>query len=393
MKNVAILTEEFIKWGGGKDFIENIIFSLKSVAVENKLNLYIFIPTDINYKQYHGMKRIFFKGKEKFLIKHRISLFHEKFENLEGIKFVEYPEISLSRALKKFKIDIVFPISTLNRLKIKTPQILYLADCQHKYFPNFFGKNHREYCDKMFDKMIKSQKKIIVNANSVKEDLIKFYDANPENIFVLPFAPNARPEFFEDNSNLIAKYNLPERYFIISNQFWLQKDHETAFRAFARLVEIDKYKDIQLICTGKMQETRHPQHIDDMLQLINNLGMQNKIRCLGFLPKLEQIEIMKGSQAVIQSTIFEGGPGGGSVWDAVSLGVPAIISSIQTNLEIKDDNVTFFKAKDPIDLCEKMQEILSKPKKSIEKEILIKMSDDNRSRLGQLLISLINNCN
>lgn len=391
MKNVAILTEEFIRWGGGKDFIENIIFSINSVAAENKLNLYVFVPAELNYKQYHGFKRVLFKAKEKFLVKHKISLSNEKFKNLEGMNFVEYPEISLSRALKKIKIDFIFPISTINRLKIKTPHLLYLTDCQHKYFPEFFGEIHKNNCDKMFSKTVKTNKIIIVNANSVKEDLIKFYDAPHENVFVLPFSPNVKPEFLKDNSDLIIKYNLPKRYFIISNQFWLQKDHETAFRAFAKLVELDDYKDLQLICTGKMEETRHPPHIEYLKQLIIDLGMKDKIRCLGFIPKIEQIEIMKASQAVIQPTIFEGGPGGGSIADSVSLGIPSIISDIKTNLEIHDDTIAFFKAQDPADLCEKMQNILKVSKVPVEKEILIKRSDDNRNKLGQFLVNLIKN--
>lgn len=389
MKNIAIVTEEFIRWGGGKDFIENIIFAMKSVAEKNNLNLYVFIPTDANYKQYHGIKRVLHKGKEKFLTNHKTSLHNKIFNNIEGLEFVEYPEISLKRALKKFKIDFVFPISTMNRLKIKTPQLIYLTDCQHKYFPHFFGDFQRDYCDKMFNLTVKSNKKIIVNANSVKDDLIKFYDANPDNVFVLPFAPNVKPNFLEDCPELITKYNLPKRYFLISNQFWLQKDHGTAFRAFAKLMEIDDYKDMQLICTGKMEETRHPQHIEDTKQLIVDLGMQERIRCLGFIPKIEQIEIMQAAQAVIQPTVFEGGPGGGSVWDAISLGIPSIVSDIKTNLEIQDDSVTFFKAKDSDDLCEKMKDVLEKPKLSIAKESLIKKSDENRAKLGIFLINII----
>lgn len=391
MKNIAILTEEFIRWGGGKDFIENIIFAMASVATENKFNLYIFVPTDVNYKQYHGIKRVLFKFKEKFFTNHKISLSNEKFKNLEGVKFVEYPEISLNRALKKFKIDFIFPIYTMNRLKIKISKLLYLTDCQHSYFPDFFGKTHKDYCDNMFNKFVKTNKKIIVNANSVKEDLIKFYNANPQKIFVLPFAPSVKPEFLDDNSDLIKKYRLTERYFLISNQFWLQKDHETAFRAFAKLVTIDEYKDLQLICTGKMQETRCPQHIEYLKQLIIDLEMQDKIRCLGFIPKLEQIEIMKAAQAVIQPTVFEGGPGGGSIWDAISLGIPSIVSNIKTNLELQDNTVTFFETKDSEDLCKKMQDALKNPKISIEREFLLKKSDENRKKLSVFLINVIKN--
>ncbi len=84
-------------------------------------------------------------------------------------------------------------------------------------------------------------------AQSVKNDLIKFYDAKAENIIVLPFTPKIKEEFLEDNSSLIKKHNLPKRYFLISNQFWMHKDHSTAFKAFALFVKLDNFKDVKLI--------------------------------------------------------------------------------------------------------------------------------------------------
>lgn len=45
--------------------------------------------------------------------------------------------------------------------------------------------------------------------------------------------------------------------------------------------------------------------------LAKKLGIESKIKILGHIPKLEQIELIKNCIAVIQPTLFEGGPGGG----------------------------------------------------------------------------------
>ena len=52
---------------------------------------------------------------------------------------------------------------------------------------------------------------------------------------------------------------------------------------------------------------------------------------------------MKNSLAIIQPTLFEGSPGGGVLEDAISIGVPAIISDIKVNLEAKKEVNIFFK--------------------------------------------------
>jgi hypothetical protein len=61
---------------------------------------------------------------------------------------------------------------------------------------------------------------------------------------------------------------------------------------------------------------------------------------------------------MVQPSLFEGGPGGGSVFDAISLGVPCIVSDVQVNLELNEPIVTFFKARDPASLAEEMLKAL-----------------------------------
>jgi glycosyltransferase involved in cell wall biosynthesis len=58
---------------------------------------------------------------------------------------------------------------------------------------------------------------------------------------------------------------------------------------------------------------------------------------LGLLPKAEQLALLRGSLGLIQPTRFEGGPGGGSVREAMALGTRILISDIPVNREIPSD--------------------------------------------------------
>lgn len=389
MKNIAIMTEKFILWNGGTDFIKQIILALNTVAKENDLNLHIFIPKTPAYKKCKGLKRAFLKIKSFFVHEIKTTNAHGTFPEFTGLNFVEYEPNGLKKALKRFSIDFMLPHMEPKYFKLSIPTIGYIFDCQHKYYPEFFDKKEIRIRNRLFKKFARSDERIIINARSVKRDLIKFYNAKSENIFVLPFTPKVKLEYLEDSSELIKKYNLPKRYFIISNQFWLHKDHSTAFKAFAELIKIPEYNDIKLICTGLMEDNRRPEYIDELKSLIEDLGCKDKIQCLGLIPKLEQIEIMKGSLAVIQPTLFEGGPGGGCVWDAISLGIPSICSDIDTNLEISDKNTFFFKAKDVKDLTSKMEAILMQNFETHPKEKLIAESKKNIEKLGFFMYNLI----
>ena len=120
------------------------------------------------------------------------------------------------------------------------------------------------------------------------------------------------------------------------------------------------------------------------------MGILDRIHFLGHIPKQDQIGIMNGAIAVIQPTLFEGGPGGGAVYDAVAIGVPAILSDIPVNLEIVGEaNLLYFKAGDASDLTEKMKTVLTSPVKRSNPEELLETGRVRIEKLGETLIEAI----
>src|SRR6266849_6060937 len=50
---------------------------------------------------------------------------------------------------------------------------------------------------------------------------------------------------------------LPGKFFIISNQFWMHKSHQTAFDAL-RLIRDAGFADVHILCTGNLHDYRAP---------------------------------------------------------------------------------------------------------------------------------------
>ncbi len=226
-----------------------------------------------------------------------------------------------------------------------------------------------------------------MNSKFVKEDLKKFYGADEKKIFVLPFCPFPRKDWL--NCQIEPKVYLPEKFFIISNQFWYHKSHITAFKALKILEDKYRINNIHIICTGKTIDYRQPNFFNNLNQEIKKMNLQDRIHFLGFIDKDEQMVIMKKSFCVIQPTLFEGGPGGGSVYDALSIGIPAIVSDIPVNKEINDEYVTFFKAGDPEDLAEKMYLMLQLGGHKINKDILTNKLLERKKRFAEKIIEAI----
>jgi len=95
---------------------------------------------------------------------------------------------------------------------------------------------------------------------------------------------------------------------------------------------------------------------------------------------------MRGAVAVVQPTLFEGGPGGGAVWEAVGLGVPALVSDIDVNREINDAGVTFFRVGDSDQLAARMHETLAVSSIREPTDVLLARGRERARQFGLVIL-------
>ncbi len=394
---IGIPIAGFMDWGGGIDFLRIILKGLNAVKVKYNLQLVILVPEakDLSYLEQFKLqikKTINHLSKSnKFttsIPKHDIKQIEKtlskeaKFE----IRFYSNSSKSLIQTCKNEKIAVLVP-SYFNLGKdFKLPWVGYIPDFQHKYYPAFFSNKESKIRESIFIKYLKEANTIVVNAKAVKSDITKFYGNVNAEVFSLPFCPLYKQEE-ERNLVDISKFNLPENYFLISNQFWKHKDHATAFKALAEFIKSSS-NEVHLVCTGSMSDYRFPDYINYLKQLIIDLGIDSRLHLLGYILKEEQQEIMLRSKAVIQPTLFEGGPGGGSVYEALALGVPVLMSDIPVNKEIINPLAYFFKAGDENSLAAKMFELLSI--EHLDKNSFKENQLKETLALGEMILSAIN---
>ena len=396
--HVGILADQFINWGGGIGFIRLILKGLSSLdqGEKSELNLYVYIPTQstlkITVKNIIKLlcNKLFFK---KFKLQNNISIdsIVDSIKSVNrNIEIVYYngTEKDLSTKTLHNNLDFLLPVYNPLSVNFPIPWAGYIFDFQHKYYPEFFSVEEINKRDLEFQVMLDKAKTVIVNAKTVKADVEKFLKNTNARIITLPFCPVLNLDFFELNVDL-KKYNLPDKYFMISNQFWKHKDHITAFKAFKLFLNNQPNKNIALVCTGQTFDVRFPNYFDDLKSLIKELDIEKNIMILGYIPKDDQLQILKNCVGLIQSTLFEGGPGGFAVYESVGFGIPSIVSDIPVNLEIEDETVTFFKTGSEIDLANKIQDVYAMEPIKYTIEYLIEKNNESLKKMGLEIISAI----
>ncbi len=397
---IALLGKSFFLWGGGIDFLRYCANALVLKSYNYPMKIFLLIPNDdllVRIKNTLGP----FKRVGMDIVNFRKPSFYhtssidrtmivDTFNKISSeieIIFYHDSDQGLRHCLKNIGADVVLPLPFSLGTSFEIPWLGYIPDLQHKYFPDFFSKRECNRRDQAFEKILQHARAIIVNSKAVRNDLNRFFDHHNCHIISLPFAPFPDKHWFElKDIDVRTKYKLPNKYFVISNQFWVHKDHKTAFEGLAYLGAAHNINDIHIVCTGKTQDYRFPHYFSELQKVIRDLGISNRVHFLGYIPKDEQIKILCNSLGVLQPTLFEGGPGGGAVYDAVAMGIPAIVSDIPVNLEIESDNIYFFKTGSASDLAIKILLVMNHNRTQLTPHELIKKGYE---RIGQFADRLL----
>jgi glycosyltransferase involved in cell wall biosynthesis len=353
---VGLLAEGFMQWAGGIDFLRMVADSLRMLENDN-LELILFVPKVSRrvalrqaLRPWHrwvrrryggwtatGLHRARIECRDEHSFADQVDRLRDTLGRDIAVEIFRGDRALAARARTRH-VDCLIPsIRPLSNC-VKVPWIGYIFDFQHRHLPDFFSMKERANRDHLFAKMARETDFVIVNSQDTREDCLRYVGDSRACFVALPFGASPRPEWLEDRGALRLKYDLPPRYFMVSNQFWVHKNHKIVFEALKSLLDSSDSRDLGVVCTGALFDSRAPSYYPSLLRYIEDNGLSKHVRILGLVPKRDQIEIMKSALGVVQPTLFEGGPGGGSVYDAISLGVPALVSDIPINRELEPES-------------------------------------------------------
>lgn len=358
---IGILGHTFVNWSGGIDFLRVVMSSLHHVRPD--LEMHLLVPDEKLrpplVRLYRKVTRKGLKGHIQYPASNHIDELMNSVDGAGRIHHVAPDHHALVRLAHALSLDALMPAHNPLPVDFPFPWIGYIADFQHRYLPQLFSERERCSRDAHFSTMLARAKTVIVNSKATAMDIERFHPEGRARVFSLPFSAAPSHCWFDADTGVASRYGIRNRYFLISNQFWKHKDHGTAFAAFAVVAAV--YPEIHLVCTGPTDDYRDPQYFSSLQQFLCDRNIVDRVHILGMLAKLDQVELMRSSVALIQPTLFEGGAGGGAVYDAVSVGVHCLVSDIEVNRELSEALVTFFPAGNAAELARKMIDVLEKP--------------------------------
>lgn len=384
----GILLDEFADLAGTRDLIVSIVDGLLQTA--NGREIILIYRTPMRWYRLASIVQ-HIQSALRGQLKKPTYNWLEQFNKLKDsgladlpVFFVEKTNHALQKLSLENKIDVIGPIIVPTRSALLIPWIGYIYDFQHIHLPMYFSKSVIRSRNRVFTRTLRKANVVIVNARNVMDDAHRFLPEKKAHIVPLPFSAKPSAQWFsQDAAAILARYGITSKYFLISNQFWAHKRHEMALKAFAIAANHDP--GLQIVLTGDTHDTRSLNRLNNIYELISDLKIGSRVLVLGLIPKNEQMAIMRNAVAVIQPTEFEGGPGGGSIQDAIALGVTTIVSDIPVNREIEEFIDYFFDLDDIEGLASIMIRVSSSVATPKDRRDLVSCGLARRQQLGDKL--------
>lgn len=288
------------------------------------------------------------------------------------------------------KLDVLLPLLDLPPWRIFPKTIGWIPDFQHVYLPEFFSAEDLEKRNTTYRRLAQRATVVMLSSEAARNDFAAFVPEQAEKGRVISFPSLlAFENLSDDPASTRVKFNLPEKFALVANQFWAHKNHRLVVQALDSL----RRKGIQIpvVMTGMPSDHRDPanKNFSALLQWIASAGLHDQITILGLVPYVDLVNLMRTAALIIQPSRFEGWST--VVQDAVALGRPLVCSDIAVHREQVPKALGFFPTDSPDILAELLEAHWEKlepgPNKVLEHESLASERDFS-ARHGRSLLGL-----
>jgi glycosyltransferase involved in cell wall biosynthesis len=352
-KRIGLIFSYDELWLGGTYYILNLVNALNVLEENNKPELVIFSnPKDFEIlskdTQYPHLifEYLSDNPQSKFL-----RLMNKLSKKIIGNK--------IFKSYCTEPVDAVFPYRS-NAFFKKIPnekRIYWIPDFQEKHFPEFYSKEHLANEKIKNSDIVLTAKKLVLSSESALNDLKTYYPEFRVKPYVVHFAVKIPDLNGSEDFDVLNKFQLPNVFFFAPNQFWRHKNHILVIKA----VEILKSKGIKVMVafSGKEHDYRSPGYTESIKNYVVENDLQENIKFLAFLDRVDQLKLMELSAAIIQPSLFEGWST--VIEEAMAMNKMVLASDLDVNKEQLGDKGIYFDRNDANECAEVIERFLESP--------------------------------
>lgn len=274
--------------------------------------------------------------------------------------------------------------------EINLPGIVPIFDLMHRYanFPELHEKGTFNGRELYYERVCRYAKGILVDSTVGKQHVVECYKVDANKLYVLPFiAPPYVLNVVDIPIDMIAKFNLPEKFIFYPAQFWQHKNHKGLLEALKILKSEGIDVNCVLVGSQKNSDT-------DIKKKVVEYGLDKNVFYLDYVSNDELVSLYKQSQALVMPTFL--GPTNIPQLEAFALGCPVLTSNIYGIPEQVGDAGLLFDPENYSDIAAKIKLIITN--EGLRQELIVKGKEKARfndantfaEKLKSIIASVLN---
>lgn len=245
----------------------------------------------------------------------------------------------------------------------KSTRVVTIHDVIPLVFPEHFPPGIRGQINLYLQKLaLKNTSAVICDSQTSKKDIIEKLSYPADKIHVVYLAPGKGFRKMNDSKILdkvSKKYSLPQKFVLYVGDVNWNKN-------LLNLLKAIKLSGVNLVAVGSAIADENLAQTKSLIAQINDLGIQDNVTRLGYVPEVDLISIYNLATATIQPSFYEGF--GLPVLESMACGTPVICSNNSSLAEIGRDAAIYCDPETPQNISKQIIHITN-------------LSPDNRSLL------------
>lgn len=275
--------------------------------------------------------------------------------------------------LNKPRLDVLFSPGHYTPLLSRVPAVIYLMDLAYERFGSeYFTTYDINQLKRWTPLSIKKAKHVLTISEFSKSEIISFYQTPAEKITVV--YPGFDRLIYHSKipktkqRQVRKKYGISGKYFLYVGTLQPRKNLGKLIEAFAKL----KNKQVKLVIGGKKGWL-----YDQIFEQARELKLENRVLFLGFVPNEDLPGLIKGSQAYVLPSLYEGF--GMPPVEAQAVGVPVVVSRVSSLPEVIGESGIYIEDPNSVNgIKEALEKVLSLKKS--ERAAIIEAGKENTKR-------------
>lgn len=235
---------------------------------------------------------------------------------------------SVTRALKKYKIDLFFSPDGYLSLRTKIKQIAVIHDLNFEHYPEDIPASPRKYLKTYFPLFAKKAAHIITVSEFSKQDIVTTYNIDPNKITVAynGASPSFKPIKSEEAQKVREKFTCNTEFFIYVGAIHPRKNVDRLLQAFDQF-KTETGSETSLLIVGERLWKEN-----ESTSLNSTLKHTSSIFYSGHVDLAKLTALTASAKALVLVSYFEGF--GIPIVEAFQSGTPVICGNLTSLPEI-----------------------------------------------------------